>query len=184
MTITVMLDWRDAYTGGVSLLLLLSFWLAFHARNIAKTDDHTSQWYMLWSGLLLLTGHGILLVVTAILSIEGLWPANVGFMLFGARAVIGMALGLRRLRKEAPATPADPEQPAAVQPPPQVAPPPPMPSRPAAPPNGQLLPVQREPNGNRPRPLPTPTLGDVPAALAQLTATDTIAPPGRPKASQ
>jgi hypothetical protein len=180
MTLTVTLDWRDAYTGGVSLLLLLSFWLAFHARNIAKDDDHTSMWFMLWSGLLLFVGHSVLLVVTAILSIEGLWPANVGFMLFGARAVIGMALGLRKLRKEARSAPADPGQHPVAPPPPT----PPIPMRPVTPPNGQLLPVQREPNGSGPRPHPAPALGAMAAALAERTATDTITPPGRPKGSQ
>lgn len=96
MTLTVTLDWHDAYLAAVSLLLLLSFRLAFRARNIAATNETRSQRFMLWSGLLLFIGHGIFLVVGTMLSLEGFYIANIGFMAYGARAAISMRLALSR----------------------------------------------------------------------------------------
>jgi hypothetical protein len=150
MTVTVYLDWRDAYTAGVSILLLLSFWLAFRARNVAATDDRRSMWMFLWSGVLLFIGHSIFLVVGTILSLEGFYIANVGFMLFGLYTASRMALGLRKLRAPTAGEPGGNSRP------PDAAPPSQQPVSHAT--NGHQLPAQRPaPTGSGPWPeTPTP----------------------------
>jgi len=168
MTVTVYLDWRDAYTAGVSVLLLLSFWLAFRARNVAVTDDRRSMWMFLWSGVLLLIGHSIFLVVGTILSLEGFYIANVGFMLFGLYTATRMALGLRKHRDPADAAG---ELDGNSKPPGDAAP---LGGSPAT--NGHQLPVQRPaPTGSGPWPKPQRPPGAA-ALVVEATRTERLLP--------
>lgn len=179
MTVTVTLDWRDICTAAVSIVLLLSFWLALRSREVAKDNERGSLIRFAWSGVLLFVGHAVLFVVAAFVSLEGLWIVNLGFMLFGASAVLRMALGLRRLRRAPAAAPApvlteSPAVHADTPPPTQV----PLTPAPLAAPgtNGHQLPVQRPaPSGSGPR--PRPAFGPGVAALeAEPTRTESLIP--------
>jgi hypothetical protein len=147
---TITLDWRDYCTAGVSVLLVLSFQLAFRSREVAAGNNRRSMILFLWSGVLLFVGHGVLFVVAAFVSLEGLWIVNVTFMYQGIRATVRLALGLRRLRRAAVATPVSEDAEPTDNGQPATAPEP-LPAVHAT--NGHQLPAQRPtPTGSGPWP--------------------------------
>lgn len=154
------LDWHDAYTAGVSILLLASFRLAVRARDVAATNSRRSQRLMLWSGALLFIGHGCFFVIGTMLSLEGFYLVNAGFMLNGIQVAVRMAKALRSHPASGPTDDTPPE--------------PPPSSRTT---NGHQLPIQRPaPTGSGPWPRPQRP-PDVAALVAETTRTESLTPP-------
>lgn len=161
MTVSVTLDWHDAYMAGVSILLLISFRLAVRARHVATTDDRRSKRIMLWSGVLLFVGHAIFFGIGTLLSLEGFYLVNLGFMYNGAQVAFNMARGLRK----PPVTAAPAGEPESSSQPADA------PAEPLPPAPQQLLPTQRPaPTGSGPWPHPNREPG---AAALAVEATQT-----------
>jgi hypothetical protein len=98
LSITFAIDWWDVYMAAVSMLLLVSFRLAFKAR--ATKDEQRSRWLMFASGALLAFGHSVFFVVGTALSLEGFYIANLGFFVLGTYTMMAMYRQIREAQRD------------------------------------------------------------------------------------